>query len=341
MLRRKSAISYRREYFTLSDGGEIGLDWGFNSDEEITKDTFSNVPIVLILHGLVGSSASTYISQVTSYMKNSKNWRPVVLNARGVGTTFLKTSRVFNGSNTADVREIANYLHQKYPNAPLLAISYSLGANILTKYLGEEGDKTPFKVAVSICNVFDFNKCSKLSKQALSCRIYDKFLTRDMKNYVKRNHSIISESVNTDEIFKAKVVTEIDDHLITKMFGYRSTTDYYNDASCVPYVHKIKIPMLFLNSLDDPVMPRHSERDPIIPTDAIRTNLNIAFAMTERGGHIGYLKNFKFWDESWSDLVAGEFLSSALEVIQERNGNSGYPTEEEALSLLRRKSSVI
>ena len=44
---------------------------------------------------------------------------------------------------------------QCYPQSELLAAGWSLGANILVRYLGEEGAESPISAAVSMCNPFD------------------------------------------------------------------------------------------------------------------------------------------------------------------------------------------
>eukprot|EP01114_Cavostelium_apophysatum_P018006 TRINITY_DN5478_c0_g1_i1.p1 TRINITY_DN5478_c0_g1~~TRINITY_DN5478_c0_g1_i1.p1 ORF type:complete len:412 (+),score=55.38 TRINITY_DN5478_c0_g1_i1:111-1346(+) len=323
--RRASKLIYHREPITLSDDGELCLDWSCNYSE-IPSD--SEVPIAIVLHGLVGSSNSPYMRHCATYFA-SKGWNVAVLNARGAGTTRLKTARVYHAAQTNDVREVANLMRSRYPNAPLVAISFSLGANILTKYLGEEGSETPFDAAVSVCNVFDFNACSKYSAENLSCRFYNNFLAKDMRQYVHRHREVLSEAVDVEGVAKARIMEEIDRLCIVKIFGFESPADYYQQACCIPYVTKVKIPMLFLNSLDDPVMPPHKHAK-VIPIESVSQNSNIAFALTHRGGHIGFLGGSKFWNESWGDRVCLEFLSAALKVQRSRQSSM---TEKPEISL--------
>lgn len=119
-------------------------------------------------------------------------YRAVCLNARGTGDTKLKTPVSFNPAKTEDCREAIRYLHDKYPSAPVFAIGYSLGANILTKYLAQEGklvygiwvmnefsgkililgDKSTLQSAICISGPFDFIICSTLFKKMM-VKAYD------------------------------------------------------------------------------------------------------------------------------------------------------------------------
>lgn len=60
-------------------------------------------------------------------------------------------------------REVIAKLKKEYPEAPLFAVGWSNGANVLTNYLGEEGDATPLVAGVALCNPFD------LVRGALAC----------------------------------------------------------------------------------------------------------------------------------------------------------------------------
>lgn len=43
----------------------------------------------------------------------------------------MQSDRVYNAGWTTDIRDVINYLHDEYPEAPLFAIGTSIGANIL------------------------------------------------------------------------------------------------------------------------------------------------------------------------------------------------------------------
>jgi predicted alpha/beta-fold hydrolase len=81
---------------------------------------------------------------------NNNGYRAICLNARGTGDTKLQSSTTFNAAKTDDCREAFRHLQIKYPHAPMFALGYSIGANILTKYLAEEGILSNEKGKISI-----------------------------------------------------------------------------------------------------------------------------------------------------------------------------------------------
>ncbi|KAH0993865.1 hypothetical protein GBA52_005348 [Prunus armeniaca] len=93
-------------------------------------------------------------------------WNVVISNHRGLGGVPITSDLVYNCGWTNDIREVCNRLHHKHPKAPLFLIGtsidvsadieYVLGANILVKYLGEDGDNAPVSGAAAISNPWDF-----------------------------------------------------------------------------------------------------------------------------------------------------------------------------------------
>jgi len=303
-LRLAPNIIYKRDYLTLKDGGAVALDW-----DSLSLNFGETVPTVILFHGLVGSSTSKYMRNLLLTIREH-GWRSVVFNARGVGTSELKSPRIFNASNTEDARAAIRYVKETFPKSPLVAVGFSLGANILIKYLGEEQQNTPIVGAVSISNPFDLGYCH--AQVGTSNLLYNKILTRDLHKYLRRHQHILQNTIDWDHILQSKSIVEFDNRCVIKMFEYNCVEDYYRESSSAAFLPRVSIPTLCLNSLDDPVIPKG-----IIPHTTTQENPNLIFAITKRGGHVGYLKNFAFWNRSWSDGVAVEFLQTVL--TQQKN----------------------
>ena len=102
-----------------------------------------------------GGSHESYIRSVVTALQATGKWRVVVPNYRGCGyPAVLTSSALYHGGLTTDLRAVLLFLSQVVPAAPLFGIGFSLGANVLTKYLGEVGEKTPFKAAMVVSNPF-------------------------------------------------------------------------------------------------------------------------------------------------------------------------------------------
>lgn len=301
-------IKYRRENIHTKDGAELAIDWDTHADH-----LPSGTPIILILHGLVGSSNSKYIKHLVLYLR-TQNWKTVVLNARGCGNSALKTPKMFNASHTGDLRQTIQHIHDTNPNAPLFAVGFSLGANILTKFVGEEGKASQpheqhLKAVVCISNPFDLIEASKVDKgKGLLTRIYNWGLTYELKDYLQKHKHVFKDiEYDHDHVLKSSYIQDFDERFVVKLFDYKNSEHYYTDASCLYHIPHINIPTLFLNALDDPIVSSTT-----IPHHLAEKNKHIMFAVTNRGGHIAFLQKGNFWKSSWGDRVAAEFFQAVL-----------------------------
>jgi hypothetical protein len=54
---------------------------------------------------------------------------------------------MYSAGHTDDTRQALLYVAHQFPNAKLLGLGFSLGSNLLTKYLGEERHQTRIRAA--------------------------------------------------------------------------------------------------------------------------------------------------------------------------------------------------
>lgn len=129
--------------YTVHDGGTIALDWLLATDSKGSDGILSedaSAPLVVIVPGLTSDSAAAYVKHM-AYSMATKGCNTVVSNHRGLGGVSITSDCLYNAGWTEDLREVINYLHHKYPKAPMLCVGTSIGANIVVKYLGEEGGR--------------------------------------------------------------------------------------------------------------------------------------------------------------------------------------------------------
>ena len=131
----------------------------------------------------------------------------------------LRTPQFYSASYTEDLRSIVNQLRDRYPKAQLSAIGWSLGANILVNYLGEEGKDSQISAAVSLCNPFDLSHCDANWQSGFS-QIYDRNLASAMKDNF-RSHMHLFEGYDVERAMSAKTVREVDDAITRVTFGER------------------------------------------------------------------------------------------------------------------------
>lgn len=152
LFRRRPHILYDRELVHMPDGGVVALD---TEDLPPSQQLPANAPVLILLPGLTGGSEDSYVQHAVVHAREA-GIRAVVFNSRGTSASPVTTPQFYSASYTGDLRcVVAHVASQLPPGVPLYAAGWSLGANILTKYLGEEQEATPIKGAVTMCNPFN------------------------------------------------------------------------------------------------------------------------------------------------------------------------------------------
>ncbi|KAJ1938098.1 hypothetical protein EC988_007696, partial [Linderina pennispora] len=270
------AVEFEREVFTFSDGGVAAVDWALPR-----LDTSETTPLVLLIPGIAGCSFDYYSrSFIQEIQRAPYGYQVAVLQSRGVNGVDLVTPKMFHGGLTDDIREYVSYLAQERPDTPIIGIGFSLGANMLTKYVGEEGANCRLVAAVSVCNPFDIDTTiSKMCEPTIKNRyLYASSLLASLKGLFNANEKVITAGnaeIDPEAINAAKDINEFNEEFAAKAFGYRSAKELNEQGSCVPHLKNIAVPMLFMNALDDPMCYRCT-----IPFDEIESNPNLVLACT-------------------------------------------------------------
>lgn len=257
-----------------------------NNSEEIQNKKF-----LMILPGLTGNINDAYIRELCQEaIKN--DLQPIVFNNRWLGKP-VKLPKIGPLNFLDDLHKTIEFITSKYKIQEIYIIGISYGSNLLCKYLGTLGkDSKLIKGAVSIGNPFNMYRNSKLINgfwNRILCRILQKALVLRKKYYLKTNRKSYNFS-QIEEALKANNFIDFDENFTRRMLGFKSTQEYYKKFSCIYDLKNISIPILCLQSKDDPIS--HFEVTPMHESDK---NSNLFFYATEKGGHIGWVEGiFRF-----------------------------------------------
>eukprot|EP00667_Euglena_gracilis_P009015 EG_transcript_9148 len=287
----------------MSDGGTVALDWTCDLDR-VKAASQGGKPIVVILHGVTGGSAETYVSHLAEEI-DARGWVAVVFNQRGCGASELTSSRMYCLAASWACADVLAHLRSSWPESPLLAVGFSLGANVLTKYVGEAGPQALLRAAVAVGNPLDTQRCGRLLDTGLSRLVYSKRICNNLKKYVRRHSQWLGGVVDLNVMETCETTRDFDDKLTAPAFGFAGAEDYYRRSASVQFLGTVAVPLLCVNSKDDPIAPGD-------PRYAQRASDEVAFAITQRGGHLAWVEGAWPMGPNWADRLVVQFFEKIL-----------------------------
>lgn len=298
-LNRNTSITTYDEVLTLPDGDFADLTWTEIPTKNNTK------PIVVLLHGLHGSKNSHYIKGMFQRIIQ-KGWIGVLIHFRGCSGRPNLFSYSYHCGYTDDIHYFTSQLTKRYPQSNLAIIGYSLGGNVLAKYLSEDKN-SPYKAAVVVCAPLHLASCSdKISKG--SSTIYQKYLVDMLKEATREKMETgLINHISLSQLNKIITLREFDDAVTAPLHGFDSANDYYNKASAKDLLPNITTPCLIIHAKDDPFLCNKTI------TDVSALPNNITFEISEHGGHVGFISGRNITKpEYWLEARIPHFLQDFL-----------------------------
>ena len=292
--------SVRREYLDLPDGDTTAVDWMNEGPDED-----SGAPILVILHGLEGSVDSPYARMLLKAAAQN-HWRAAVLHFRDCGDYRNKLPRRYHAGETADIRYFLEYLRSNGHDGPMLAAGYSLGGNVLLKYLGENGVATPLDAAAAVSVPLNLHDSAEALSHGFS-KFYQSLLIKRMKKAVARKFDQYTAAFDWHRAMAAQDFAEFDDAVTAPLHGFSGKDEYYDRCSSLGFLKDIQRPTLVINAADDPFMTPAAIPDPALLSSSVQ--LEIA----QHGGHVGFVSGGMPWNPTY--YLPGrivEFLSEQL-----------------------------
>lgn len=315
--REGPSIIYDREMLSTGDGGYISLDWlsrtsGNTCPHMPARRAREQQTILVLLHGLTGGSQEAYVRGIAETASKRAGMRVVVINNRGCAGQTLFTPQAYSAAWTADVRIAIKHVAARWPDAPMFALGYSLGANILGKYLGEEGDRVPLVGACVVSNPYNLLHSNEMMRKGLG-PFYDRVLAKGLVRVFAAHRDVLERRPDLprwDRVAASKSVWEFDDRHTRRSFGYESVEQYYSEGSSARRLAEVTVPLLFLVAQDDHMLDVRA-----MDFDRMTTsNPNVIVAVTKRGGHVAWHEQLDRRGEQWADYAAVQFFVSVLNV---------------------------
>lgn len=297
VFRRKPPLHLRRERIELPDGDFIDLDWNGNRGEHI----------ILVLHGLEGSANSPYAAGIL-FALGKGGYHAVLMNFRGCSGEPNRLPRGYHSGETGDLDYVVHYIRSLYPEKALGVIGFSLGGNVLLKWLGEKGGDAPVDAAVAISVPFSLAPCANRLNTGFS-RFYQWYLLRKLKRSLKRKQQRMTLPVPGTRDRRLKSLRGFDHHITAPLHGFRGAEHYYAESSSRHWLKQIAVTTLVLHAADDPFMTSE-----VIPANE-ELSPAITFELSRRGGHVGFITGRRPWSPRyWLEQRVIEFFHDVLPV---------------------------
>ncbi|WP_017445065.1 hydrolase [Gayadomonas joobiniege] len=291
--RRKLICPTIQQRLELADGDFIDIHWS-----EKPKKHYSS-PLVIVLHGLEGSVRSTYARGMMNAVRQ-QGWIGVLMHFRSCGGIANRLARAYHSGDTEDLNFLITYLRQKYPNAPCYAVGFSLGANVLVKFNGEQAKDNPLSASVAICPPLDL-AASCLHIQRGFAKVYQKYLLDMMLDNLARKMQSVDLSLylgkKPEKFNKIRTIWQFDQTITAPLHGYRSAQDYYQKCSGRQFLKQVQKPLLVIHAADDPFLSPDS-----VP-QAHELSSHVTFELSQKGGHVGFIsgpspRQVEYWLET-------------------------------------------
>lgn len=304
LLRKVPSLQRTRERLSTPDGDFIDLDWhGENHGV-----------IVILLHGLSGSSRSGYIIGLQRTL-HQNGFASVAMNFRGCSGEPNRLARCYHSGETEDIDFVYRTLGQRYPKAVFAAVGFSLGGNVLLKWLGEQGDKAGLAAAVAVSVPLLLNECATKLDHGFS-RVYRKHLLDELKRYMHTKQRFLQANgleTEADKLASLGSLADIhsfwqyDDRVVAKLHGFKDVHDYYRRSSSRQFLLAIRVPTLVVQSEDDPFMT------PAVLPSADELAPRVQLEVCSGGGHVGFVAgrnrcSADYWLEQRVPLFLREHL---------------------------------
>lgn len=266
---------FRRVEIPTPDDDFLELDLAGESNEG---------PCVVLFHGLEGSSDRYYMASLMRTLAG-EGFSVCAVNFRSCGSRMNRRPRFYHSGETDDFRTVFDWAGRHFRGRQLAAVGFSLGANALLKYLGEEGGESPLYAAAAVSAPYDL----KLGSMALSRgfnRVYEQLFLRTLRRKLARKRERHPEL----PAFKGSTLYAFDDQVTGPVHGFEGAEDYYYTCSARRFLEDIRTPGLLVHSREDPICPVQA-----LPMHKILANPDLDYVLTGSGGHVGFRDIYGDW----------------------------------------------
>jgi uncharacterized protein len=298
-VRRPPVVHTRREQWETPDGDVLDVD----RLDAAAPDS----PRLILLHGLEGTARSHYARGMLAAAQE-RGWGADFLLFRSCGGALNRTRRFYHSGDTADLDLVVARNRLEHPASPVVLAGFSLGGNVLLKWLAERADDS-VAAAAAVSVPFDLARGARHIDKGFA-RLYQANFIASLKRKVYAKLERFPDLVDRRKLDAVRSIYEFDELLTAPLHGFAGADDYYARSSALRFLPEIRVPTLLLSAVDDPFLPA-AVLDDVRAVAATNSALHVEFV--ERGGHVGFVSGTVPWRPVYyAEERVTAFLTSLL-----------------------------
>jgi predicted alpha/beta-fold hydrolase len=269
------APSFRRERWVTPDDDFVDVDFA----QHVSA---ADAPLLVVFHGLEGSSASHY-AEAFADVARVRGWACAVPHFRGCSGELNRAPRAYHSGDFEEIDWILRRFQLGHAG-PVVAVGISLGGNALMRWAGELGNAASSVVCAvaSVCSPLELAASGRAIGQGFNRLVYTRMFLNSMVPKALKKLEQHPGLFSAEALLAARDLYAFDNVVTAPLHGFKNTEDYWERASAKPHMRRIAVPALALNALNDPFVPAAS-----LP-QAADVSADVTLWQPREGGHVGF-----------------------------------------------------
>jgi uncharacterized protein len=288
--RKINDVEYHRIRIETLDNDFLDIDTIFKGNRKV----------MVLNHGLEGNSNRPYVQSMAKYFSDKK-WDIIAWNCRSCSGEMNRQFKMYSHGDTEDLGTVIDYFQGEYHE--IVLVGFSMGGNILLKYLGVNSDQLNPKIKAGIA----FSAPIQLHDSAKTLNwksnyLYKKKFIKQLRVKILKKNEDYPGILDVSKLDSLKKWEDFDHHFSAKLCGLENAAEFYEFGSALNFISTIQIPTLIVNAKNDPILSGDC-----YPKDFLMHHKFITLEIPKKGGHVGFmLKNRK--DITWMEIRTEQFL---------------------------------
>ena len=291
-LRPAKEVRYQTERLITPDEDFLDIEW-LRSD---------NSRLAVVTHGMCGSARAAQVTAIATAL-HQVGFDVLAINFRGSGREVNRSFRTYHSGETGDLRFVIKTILERKIYEEISLTGYSLGGNVILKYLGEEGQMiSPFIKSAAVMSVPVDLAGSEREMRKWKNKHYILNFNVGVRRLLQPKTQQFPQLLQIAQIKKARNLADFANIYVAPAFGFKDADDYHAKASSLPYLKHISIPVLLIQALDDSILSPEC-----FPYQIAEESNFLHLEISKNGGHAGFVQ---FGNDvlMWSERRIRDFL---------------------------------